>query len=294
MTNSKYNYGLNFGSRYTLTKGLYPVFNDLFTRLRCALLDREINLSVVKRMTLSCSISDFDREIRQTNNAVHTDFRIRQVKLNYMDLVTGYTLSTAITYSGKNNPFENLVLIGPVGYNQILAERTKDLHSDNLCDIPDYQIINAICEVYNAYKFGKSRKELIYINRVFETYRVHLLHWSEIINHALIKHTEKPHLPALVRNLLKRPSDFLKLGNTLTVHHNYGELRTVTTKYCLVAYGLQLFLEYSTDKKLVDINLKIYQPLNTDTQHYASVLLDELNNLSHNKSAFKELKNYKF
>ena len=294
MTNSKYNYGLNFGSRYTLTKGLYPVFNDLFTRLRRALLDREINLSVVKRMTLSCSINDFEREIRQTNNAGHADFRIRQVKLNYMDLVTGYTLSTAITYSGKDNPFENLVLIGPCDYSQILVERTKDLHSDNLCDIPDYQVINAICEVYNAYKFGKSRKELIYINRVFETYRVHLVHWAEIINHALIKHAKKPHLPSLVQNLLKKPSDFLKLGNILTMRHNYGDLNTTTIKYCLTAYGLQLFLEYSTDKKLVDINLQIYQPLNTDTQYYASVLFNELNNLSHNKSAFKELEDYKF
>lgn len=294
MTNSKYNYGLNFGSRYTLTKGLYPVFNDLFTRLRRALLDHEINLSVVKRMTLSYSINDFDREIRQTSNAMHTDLRIRQIKLNYMDLVTGYTLSTAITYSGKNNPFENLVLIGPCDYSQILTERKKDLHSDNLCDIPDYQVINAICEVYNAYKSSRNRKELIYVNRVFETYRVHLVHWAEIINHALIKHAKTPHLPSLVKNLLKKPSDFLELGNILTMRHNYGDLSTTTIKYCLTAYGLRLFLEYSTNKKLVDINLQIDQPLNTGTQRYASILLDELNNLSNNKSAFEELKDYKF
>ena len=294
MTNSKYNYGMSFGSRYTLTKGLYPVFNDLFTRLRQALLDREINLGVVKHMTLSCSINDFDREIRQTNNAVHTNFRIRQISINYMDLVTGYTLSTAITYSGKNNPFENLVLIGPNTYSQILAERKKDLHSDNLYNIPDYQVINAICEVYNAYKSSRNCKELIYIGRVLETYRVHLVHWAEIINHALIKHAKTPHLPSLVQNLLKKPSDFLELGNILTMRHNYGELSTTTTKYCLTTYGLQLFLEYSVDKKLVDINLQIDQPLNTDTQHYASILLDEFNNLSNNKSAFKELEDYKF
>lgn len=123
---------------------------------------------------------------------------------------------------------------------------------------------------------------------------MHLVHWAEIINHALIKHAKKPHLPSLVQNLLKKPTDFLELGNILTMRHNYGDLSKTTTEYFLTAYGLQLFLEYSMDKKLVDINLQIDQPLNKDTQHYASILLDEFNNLSNNKSAFKELKDYRF
>ena len=53
-------------------------------------------------------------------------------------------------------------------------------------------------------------------------------------------------------------------------------------------------VQQQLNKKLVDINLQIDQPLNTDTQHYASILLDEFNNLSNNKSAFKELEDYKF
>lgn len=266
-------YGFKFNShKYSLTKGLYYVFSPIFEETQKRILDGELTYHDLKNAAF--------------------DFEFSTVKC-YQSLIIKLII--------PKKPAITTILIYKPGLDSNIMITDYDFAKKYpWASHDDLRVLHITLKTLTNARHLPSPKSscLTKVNRVIDTYRIHLRAWAKHIEtqSKLSKKRKYSALPDLVKTITKSPYDFAHLATFKPKMSSTLDPKTLESipckTYVFLISGAQISLNYALDlSRLINFDLSIYNPAKLNLIQF-NLLADLFRKIKYNpdfKKKFKEL-----